>query len=110
VGGVTRRVRFLPMIWTSPGSKSGRPFYLNHRNRVNAILTHSPTTAHVRGIGRRETTAQRDAEARTRSGAKSVRDRSSSAGADREIFAPARFSMVSVRAWDEASGIAQASP
>ena len=40
-GGVTTRVRFLPVILTSLGSKSGMPlYYLNHRNRVNAILTH----------------------------------------------------------------------
>jgi hypothetical protein len=37
-GGVTTRVRFLAMILTSLGSKSGMPFYLNHRNRVNTIL------------------------------------------------------------------------
>ena len=28
------------MILTSLGSKSGTPFYLNHQNRVNTILTH----------------------------------------------------------------------
>jgi hypothetical protein len=38
--GLTTRVRFLPVILTSLGSKSGTPFYLKHRNRVNAILTH----------------------------------------------------------------------
>jgi len=37
--GVTTRVRFLPTILTSLGSKSGTPFYLNQGNRVNTILT-----------------------------------------------------------------------
>ena len=37
-GSVTTRVRFLALILTSLGSKSGTPFYLNHRNRVNTFL------------------------------------------------------------------------
>jgi uncharacterized membrane protein (UPF0136 family) len=36
--GVTTRVRFLPVILTSLGSKSGTPFYPNCRKRVNTIL------------------------------------------------------------------------
>jgi hypothetical protein len=35
---VTTRVSLLPAILTSPGSKSGTPFYLNRRKRVNTIL------------------------------------------------------------------------
>ena len=42
--GVTTRVRFLPLILTSLSSKSGTPFYLNHRNRVNTILFEPSTT------------------------------------------------------------------
>ena len=38
VRGVTTRVLFLPVILTSLGSKSGTPFYLNRRKRVNTIL------------------------------------------------------------------------
>jgi hypothetical protein len=37
--GVTTRVRFLPSILISLGSKSGTLFYLKRRNRVNTILT-----------------------------------------------------------------------
>ena len=59
-------------------------FYLNDRNRVNTILTHFLRLPTPRGIGRRETIAERDMAACTRSGAKSVRDRSSSPVADRE--------------------------
>ena len=36
--GVTTRVRFLPVILTSLGSKSGTPFYLNRGKHVNTIL------------------------------------------------------------------------
>ena len=36
--GVTTRVRFLPVILTSLGSKSGTPFYPNSSKRVNTIL------------------------------------------------------------------------
>ena len=36
--GVTTRVRFLPLILTSLGSKSGTPFYLNRGKHVNTIL------------------------------------------------------------------------
>jgi hypothetical protein len=70
-GGVTTRVRSLPLILTSLGSKSGTPFYPNHRNRVNPILTHFLRLPTPRGIGCRETIAQRDATACTPSGAKS---------------------------------------
>jgi hypothetical protein len=38
--GETTRVRFLPMILTSLGSKSGTPFYPNRREHVNVILLH----------------------------------------------------------------------
>ncbi len=110
-GGVTTRVRFLPVILTSLGSKSGTPFYLNHRNRVNTILTHflrRPTPAESDVV---RPTAQRDAAACTRSGAKSVRDRSSSPVADRENLGSGEpFLWSRWTAWDEASVIAQASP
>ena len=82
--GLTTRVRFLPVILTSLGSKSGTPFLPETPKSCQRYFDTLPTTAHARGIGRRETTAQRDAAARTRSGAKSVRDRSSSPVADRE--------------------------
>jgi len=49
--GVTTRVRFLPTILTSLGSKSGTLFYLNHRNRVNTILTLGHEFAFARGYG-----------------------------------------------------------
>jgi len=49
--GVTTRVRFLPTILTSLGSKSGTLFYLNHRNRVNTILTLGHEFAFARGHG-----------------------------------------------------------
>ena len=75
--------------------------------RVNTILTHFLRLPTPRGIGRRETTAQRDAAACTRSGAKSVRTDRSSPVADRENFAPASISMVSAEAWGEASVMAQ---
>ena len=60
------------------------PLYLNQHADVNTILTHFLRLPSPRGIGRRETTAQRDATARTRSGANSVRDRTSSPVVDRE--------------------------
>jgi hypothetical protein len=49
--GVTTRVRFLPVILTSLGSKSGTPFYLNHRNRVNTILGFCESFSERRGFG-----------------------------------------------------------
>ena len=52
--------------------------------RVNTILTHFLRLPTPRGIGRRETAAQRDAAACTRSGAQSVRTDPSSSVADRE--------------------------
>ena len=39
VRGVTTRVRFLPLILTSLGSKRRTPFYLIWLKRVNTILT-----------------------------------------------------------------------
>jgi hypothetical protein len=49
--GVTTRVRFLPAILTSLGSKSETLFYLNHRNCVNTILTLGHEFAFARGYG-----------------------------------------------------------
>ena len=84
------------------------PLYLNPHARVNTILTHFLRLPSPRGIGRRETTAQHDATARTRSGAKSVRDRSHiTCRRSRKILAPASVSMVSAEAWDEASDLAK---
>ena len=51
--GITTRVRFLPAILTSLGSKSRTLFYLNHRNRVNTILTLGHEFAFARGYGAR---------------------------------------------------------
>jgi hypothetical protein len=51
--GVTTRVRFLPTILTSLGSKSRTLFYLNHRNRVNTILTLAHEFAFARSYGAR---------------------------------------------------------
>ena len=51
--GITTRVRFLPAILTSLGSKSRTLFYLNHRNRVNTILTLEHEFAFARGYGAR---------------------------------------------------------
>ena len=82
---------FLRVWLISLGSNSGTPFYLNPHALVNTILTHFLRLPTSRGIGRRETTAQRDAAACTRSGAKSVRTDRSSTVADRENFALATF-------------------
>ena len=49
--GLTTRVRFLPLILTSLGSKSGTPFYLNHRNHVNTILRFCESSSERRGFG-----------------------------------------------------------
>jgi hypothetical protein len=51
--GVTTQVRFLPAMLTSLGSKSRTLFYLNHRNRVNTILTLGDEFAFARGYGAR---------------------------------------------------------
>ena len=80
-----KRINVVFRVWLiSLGSNSGTPFYLNPHARVNTILTHFLRLPTARGIGRRETTAQRDAAACTRSGAKSVRTDRSSPVADRE--------------------------
>ena len=47
--GVTTRVRFLPAILTSLGSKSRTLFYLIRLNRVNTILTLGHEFALARG-------------------------------------------------------------
>jgi uncharacterized membrane protein (UPF0136 family) len=44
VRGVTTRVRFLPVILTSLGSKSRTPFYMNRRKRVNSIVLYLQTS------------------------------------------------------------------
>jgi hypothetical protein len=41
--GVTTRVRFLSLMLTSLGSKSGTLFYSNYRKRVNTNLKLLPT-------------------------------------------------------------------
>ena len=63
-----------------------------------------------RGIGRRETTAQRDAAACTRNGAKSIQGPiAHHLSPIAKILAPASVSMVSAEAWDEASDLAKIS-
>jgi hypothetical protein len=103
-GVVTTRVRFLPVILTSLGSQEWSALLLPESPKsCQRYFDTFPTTAHARGIGGRETTAQRDAAARTRSGAKSVRDRSSSPVTDRENLGSGERSRVSAEAWNEAS-------
>ena len=92
----------------SLGSNSGTPFYLNPQARVNTILTHFLRLPTPRGIGRRETTAQRDAAGCARSGSKSVEGPiAHHLSPIAKILASASVSMVSAEAWDEASDLAQ---
>ena len=106
-GAHQRRFSWVWLI--SLGSKSGTPLYLNPQARVNTILTYSCGCARHAGFGCRETTAQRDAAAFTRSRAKSVRIDPQHLSPIAKILAPASVPMVSVAAWGEAWVNAQAS-
>jgi hypothetical protein len=89
-----------------------RPLYLKPHARVNTNFTHFLRPSALHGIGRRETTAQRDPAACTaRSGANSVRlgqDRSLITSPIARILAPGTVATVSARAWDEAVVSAEA--
>ena len=55
--GITIRVRFLPLILTSLGSKSGTLLYLNRGKRVNTILGDSkPEISRVTQIDQKSRT------------------------------------------------------
>ena len=108
-GGVTTRVRFLPLILTSLGSKSGTPFYLNRRNRVNTILTHflrRPRHAGSDVVRPLHSAMRQRARAVMRSRSGPIPHHLSPIA---KILAPASDSMVSVAAWGEAWVNAQAS-
>jgi hypothetical protein len=84
------------------------PLYLNPHARVNTILTHFLRLPTPRGIERRETTAQRDAAACTRNGAKSIQGPiAHHLSPIVKILAPVSVPTVSAEAWDEASVLPQ---
>ena len=92
----------LPGVVNFPWFHSGTPLYLNPQARVNTILTHFLRLRTPRGIGRRETAAQRDAAACTRNGAKSARTDPHHLSPIVKILAPASVPTVSAEGWDEA--------
>lgn len=85
-----------------------RPLYLKPDARVNTNFTHFLRPSTLRGIGRRETTAQREQAACAGSGANSVRTDPDHRLPIARILAPRSVATVSAGAWDEALVLAEA--